>query len=223
MRTLLPLLCLLTYTGGGAYAQSAEAVLARMDQASPRFKGVAANLTMVSFTAVITDTTTENGTMKMQRLAPGDVRAIIDFSKQADSARVFGFQGKTVQVYYPNTKELQEYAVGKNANQFLLLGFGSSGKELSQSYQVKGEGAETVAGSKTTKLQLVPKDPDVKSRLSEVELWVPDDAAYPVQQKFTEPNGNYRRVTYSDIQLNPPISGALQLTVPKGTKKTKGQ
>ncbi len=51
--------------------------------------------------------------------------------------------------------------MGKNGNvlnQFLLLGFGSSGKELSANYTITSEGTEKVGSADTTKLLLDPKD-----------------------------------------------------------------
>jgi hypothetical protein len=137
MRTLRVAVCLLV-AEIGMNAQSAEAVLGRMDQAAPTFRGMTADVQMKTYTAILSDTTTENGTLKMQRLKNGDVRAIIDFSGQTD-ARVIAFLGRIVRIYYPKLKAYQDYEVGKNTdvlNQFLLLGFGSSGRQLAQSYQI---------------------------------------------------------------------------------------
>jgi len=198
-----------------------------MDQAAPAFRGATANLVLVNYTAILGDTTTERGTLKMQRWKPNDVRAIIDFSTLPENSRVVSFQGKTLKIYYPNTKEVQEYAVGKNAdvlNQFLLLGFGSSGKELQANYTISEMGQETIAGRNTTKLQLIPKDPELKSKLSQVELWIPADATYPLQQKFSESkaSGNYRQVSYSDVKINPEMTGPLEFKIPPNTAKKKG-
>jgi outer membrane lipoprotein-sorting protein len=104
-------------------------------------------------------------------------------------------------------------------NEFLLLGFGSSGKELAQSYNITFEGSEKVAGQNTSKLLLIPKDQKVLEHLSKAEVWFPDEAAYPVQQQFYEPSGNYRKATYSKIQLNPAIQGNLELQLPPGAKR----
>ena len=217
---LLPVaLCLLATSL--AEAQSVDAVLARMDQAAPTFHAMSADVQMLTYTAILSDKTVENGTMKMQRLKANDVRAVIDFSGGTD-ARVIAFLGKTVRIYYPKLKAYQDYEVGKNSdvlNQFLLLGFGSSGKDLMQSYSITMEGSEKVAGAETSKLLLTPKDPKVQQRLSKIEMWIPGDAPYPIQQQFYEPAGNYRTVTYSNINLKPPIHGNLELKLPAGAKR----
>lgn len=205
----------------GLRAQSIDAVLSRMDQAAPGFRGMSADLEMKTYTAILSDTATEDGTLKMQRLKSGEVRAVIDFSAQQD-ARVIAFLGKIVRIYYPKLEAYQDYAVGKNTdvlNQFLLLGFGSSGRELAQSYQITLEGSEKVAGRDTTKLLLVPKDRKVKEHLTKIEMWVPNDAAYPIQQQFYEPSGNYRIVSYSNVKINPSMHGILELKMPSDVKR----
>jgi outer membrane lipoprotein-sorting protein len=214
------MLCMLA----GAFALPAESVddiLSRMDKAAPLFHGMSADLHMLTYTAIIGDKTDETGTLRMQR--KGDtVRAIIDFSGQ-DDAREIAFLGNIIRMYYPKLKMYQDYDVGKNSdvlNQFLLLGFGSSGKELAQSYDITAEGKENVAGMETAKLLLLPKSAAVKERLSKIEMWIPGNAAYPVQQQFYEPtSGNYRRVTYSNVKLNPSIKGNLELKLPSGVKR----
>jgi outer membrane lipoprotein-sorting protein len=201
-------------------AESVDSILSRMDQAAPLFHGVSADIHMITYTAIIGDKTDENGTLKMQRKG-GTVRAIIDFSGQTD-AREIAFLGNIIRMYYPKLKMYQDYDVGKNSNvlnQFLLLGFGSSGKELAQSYEITAAGTENVAGVATTKLLLIPKSEGVKQRLSKIEMWIPTDAAYPIQQQFYEPSGNYERVTYSNVKLNPPIKGNLELKLPSGVKR----
>jgi outer membrane lipoprotein-sorting protein len=199
-------------------AETVDDVLARMDREAPNFHAISADVKMVEFTSVLNDTTTEAGTLQMQRRKPGEVRAIINFP----ASREIAFFGKKLIVYYPKLKTYQEFDLGKDSNvlnEYLLLGFGSSGKELAQSYTITSQGSEKVAEKDTTKLLLLPKDRTVQQRLQKIEMWVPVDAAYPVQQQFYEPSGNYRKVTYSAIIVNPPIPGNLELKLPSGTKR----
>lgn len=219
MKFLLPVLCLLA--GIRLNGQGVDAVLARMDKAAPTFRAMTADVKMTTHTAIINDTNVESGTFRMQRLKGQEVRAVLDFSAQSD-ARQIGFLGKMVRIYYPKLNSYQDYDLGKNTdvlNQFLLLGFGSSGKDLAASYDITDAGQEKVTGRDTTKLVLVPKNPEVAKRLSKIEMWIPNDAAYPVQQQFYEPSGNFRVITYTNIDLKPPIKGKLELKLPPGVKK----
>ena len=228
MKTFLPAVCLLFCAawrmafGADAAAPSVSAILARMDAAAPSFRSVSADIEMLTYTAIISDKTDEKGTFQMQKLKSGEVRAILNFSGQSD-AREIGFLGKIVRIYYPNANTYQDYDVGKNTdvlNQFLLLGFGSSGKDLAANYDITAEGVEKVAGQDTAKLLLLPKAQQMKDRLTKIEMWIPNDASYPVQQQFYQPSGNYRIVTYTDVRLNAPIKGNnLELKLPHGAKK----
>jgi outer membrane lipoprotein-sorting protein len=218
MTKLLLALCLLF--GPSAYSQSVGAVLARMDAEAAKFHALSAAVEMVTYTAIINDKTDERGTFEMQRRKSGEVRAIVRFPGPQD-ARTIAFLGRIVRIYYPNTNAYQDFDVGKNAdvlNQFLLLGFGSSGRDLAANYDITGEGQEKVAGKDTTKLLLIPKSQQVKNHLSKVEIWVPNDAAYPVQQEFYEPSGNYKIVTYTNAKLNPPMK-TLELKLPHDAKR----
>jgi outer membrane lipoprotein-sorting protein len=203
-------------------AENIDAILARMDEAAASFRSMAAEVKMTTFTKVISDETVETGKLEMQRQKDKNTRAVINFSGQSD-ARVIAFSGNTVRIYYPKLKLYQDYDVGKSSdvlNQFLLLGFGSSGKELMASYDITSGGTESISGQETTKLLLVPKTPKVKEKLSKVEMWISHGATYPLQQQFFEPSGNYRIVSYSGIKLNPSsIKGNLEFKLPPGTKK----
>ena len=196
-------------------------MLRRMDQAAPKFKAMTADLKMVTYTKILDDKETETGTVTMQRVKKNDTRAVIEFS--GASARTLTLQGKTVRIYYPNLKQYQDYDVGRtvNVNQFLLLGFGSSGKELIANYDIKGAGTEKIEGVETTKLLLTPKDKKAQEHLKTAEIWVPNDSPDPIQQRFNEPSGNYRLVTYSKVIVNPPLSQSIQLTVPSGATQKR--
>jgi outer membrane lipoprotein-sorting protein len=218
MKRLLLSVCLFAAAGLLA-AEGVSSILARMDRAAPEFHALTADVTMKTYTAILSDTTTEHGKLTMQRTG-NEVSAILDFSSQPD-AKVIAVAGQIVRIYYPNLKLVQEYNFGKKTdvlNQYLLLGFGSSGTELAQNYSITAGGTAGVAGKQTTELTLIPKDPKVAQRLKEVDMWIPADAAYPVQQKFVQPTGDYRETTYTNVKLNPPIEGELTLKLPRGTK-----
>jgi outer membrane lipoprotein-sorting protein len=202
-------------------AEDPQTILARMDQASLTFKAMTADVETTTFTKVIDDKAVQNGKLTMQRLKGKGTRAILDFSSEKDSRVIYLFNN-TVRFYYPKLKLYQDIDVGKSSdvlNQFLLLGFGSSGKELMDNYQITSAGNENIAGRETTKLSLEPKSASAKETLIKVDVWIPQGEAYPIQQQFFKPSGNYVTVLYSNFRLNPPIKGALEFKLPQGTKK----
>ncbi len=214
---LLSLACILP-------AQSVQSGLARLDAAAPGFHAMEADVQMVTYTSVIDDHTTETGHLKMQKLRPDELRAIIAFTG-ADQARTLALLGKKVIIYYPAGNSYQTVSLGDKgqlANQLLLLGFGSSGKDLAQSYDIQFAGSETIGGQPSDKLELIPKDASVRQSLAKVDLWIPVSAGYPVQQQFFDPvskGGNWRKVTYGNINLDPALKGTLDFKLPKGATK----
>jgi outer membrane lipoprotein-sorting protein len=191
-----------------------------MDDTAPKFHAATADLNMDTYEQLLDDHTKELGTLQMQRDGT-EVRAIVAFTGGHD-ARTLYFQGKTVRVYFPNLKSYKDYQLGSSSqvlNQFLLLGFGSSGKELAANYSISDGGSETIENQSATKLILIPKSDQVKQHLTKVFIWIPSDVANPVQQQFFEPNGNFRKVTYSNIKINPPIEGKLKLKLPGDAKR----
>lgn len=203
-----------------ASAETAQAALARMDASAPKFHSMSADVKMTTHTAILNDDTTEPGTVKMER-AKDETQALIDFTGTKDR-RTIAFLDKTIQIYYPNLKLVQVYKLGKKSklvDQYLLLGFGTSGKDLAKGYNVTVAGSEKVNGQDTTKLELVPKEKSVKEQIEKVDIWLPLDSGYPVQQQFVNPSGNYRLATYTNFQLNPNLgAGALKLNTPPDTK-----
>ena len=222
MRHLIFTLVALAATAGAA---TTDDVLGKMDQSSAKFSGLSADLTRVTYTKVIDDTATETGSMLLKKHGPKDLQVLIDFVKP--DPKTVAFRGSKAEVFYPKLKTVQEYDLGKQSglvDQFLLVGFGTTGKDLKSNYTVKYTGDETVAGQKTHKLELTPTSAQLKDKLRLLELWVSADGAYPVQQKFLQPSGDYYVFTYSGVKVNPGVSDeSLKLKLPKGVKRERVQ
>jgi outer membrane lipoprotein-sorting protein len=222
LRTHLFFLALMPFAINGATVQD---VLSRMDESAPGFTSMSANLRSLKHTQVIDDTTEENGTILVRKTAPRAMQVLVNFTKPDERTVAFG--GKKAEIYYPKLKTVQEYNLAQHTSlidQFMLLGFGASGKELAASYDVKLAGEESIGGRKAVKLDLTPKTAAAREKLKKVELWMADGGAYPVQQKFLQPSGDYTVFTYTDVKLNPGLSAeALKLKLPKGVKRETPQ
>jgi outer membrane lipoprotein-sorting protein len=206
-------------------AVSTEDVLSQMDQSAAKFTGMVSELTRVTYTKVIDEKTTEMGTIFLKKQGSRDLKVLIDFTKP--DAKTVAFQGRKAEVYYPKLKTVQEYDIGKQkglVDQFLLIGFGTTGKELKSNYAVKYTGDETIGGQRAYKLELVPNSEQIKEKLRKLELWIAESGAYPVQQKFLQPSGDYYLFTYSGVKLNSQLTDEqLRLKLPKGVKRERVQ
>lgn len=216
------IVCLAVAVLQGHPAGSADEALSKMDQAAPSFNGMTSDLTKLTYTKVIDDKAEESGTFQLRK-AKGGLQVLINFLKP--DPRSIAFQGKKAEIYYPKINTIQEYDLAKKSDlveQFLLVGFGTSGKELASNYTVKFVGDETVAGEKSWHLELVPKAAARREKLQKLDLWMSQTGSYPTQQRFVEPSGNYTQFTYIGVKVNPPLTDAvMQLKVPKNTKREK--
>jgi outer membrane lipoprotein-sorting protein len=199
--------------------QPLQAVFNRMDQASPKFKGLKADVRKLAHTEVINEDSVDTGTIVVRVPKPHDLRMLIDF--QQPDQKTVAIAGTKLQIYYPKTKIVQEIDLGKNhrnqVEQFLLLGFGSNSKDLLAAYSVKLGGPEVVAGEPTTRIELVPKSKELLAQFPKFELWISDKTGISVQQKMYQPGGDYSLATYSNMQLSANIpEAAVKLNLPKG-------
>lgn len=202
-------------------AASLKDVLDRMDRAAATFQAVTAKIRKASLTAVINDETIERGVFWMSRRPRKNVRMKIEFHEP--DPRLLGFSDRKGEVYYPKINTVQVYDLGRHGalvDQFLLLGFGTSGRELARDYQVRLVGAEQVGGVAADRLELVPKAKEARQHITKVELWIANPGGYPVQQKFYTPSGDTTTITYTDVVINPALSESdLGLAVPPNAKR----
>jgi outer membrane lipoprotein-sorting protein len=92
---------------------------------------------------------------------------------------------------------------------YLLLGFGASGAQLTDKWDITYLGTESLMDGKTSvkaaKLELVAKDPDVRKMFPKVTIWVDPSRAVSLKQVFDEGQGQSRTSVYSNIKLNPTL------------------
>lgn len=200
-------------------AEPVATALAHMDRNAAVFTGISTGITRVTHNAFLNSNHTESGTMLLKRPAPRDMRVLIAFEAQTVS-----MLGETAQIYNPKTKTVQVYDATKFRSlfdQFFLLGFGSSGKELAAAYDISPLGEQTLNGEQTLRLQLIPQAKNVRDQLPKVELWLSNASGYPLQQQLFFPNGDYQTITYSNLKVNPKIAdSSVKLKLPKDVQIT---
>jgi outer membrane lipoprotein-sorting protein len=198
-----------------------ENVLRQLDDESRDFRSLAADVERTKVTVVVNDRSTETGTIKVR----GD-KMLLDM--KAPDPREILRTGDNLFVYTPGLKRVEEYNLGKNrslVDQFLLLGFGTGGKELEKSYLVTVLKEEQIDDRKTVQLELTPKNKEVRDQVSKIEIWLDETNWLPVQQQFFEAgSGDYSLVKYSKVVRNAAISDSdFRPRWPKGTEKVKPQ
>ncbi|MDR3717792.1 MAG: outer membrane lipoprotein carrier protein LolA [Bryobacteraceae bacterium] len=209
-----------------AGAQSVDATLSRMDALSKGFHGASADVKKISFTYFAKDTDEESGRIFFCRLSPQDMRVLIEFTKP--EVRAVAFAKSKVQMYYPKINTVQEYDLGKAArllDQYLLLGFGSSGSDLRKSYSIKYVEVAAIDGAKADHMFLEPKSGEARQHVRGIDLWIAQPGGYPIRMKVLEPSRDSTEVQYSNVKINPSsvTEASVRLRLPKGVKKETPQ
>ena len=185
-----------------------EKLLAQMDETAANFRALQANFVWEQYTKVVEDKDYQKGTIYYRRQGKG-IEMMADIT---DPQKAVLFRDGKVQVAQPNVG-VTTYEAGKNretVESFLVLGFGGSGHDLMQQFDVKYLGVETVDGVKTAKLELVSKSDRVRKVFDKIWLWIDPARGISLQQQFFEPSsGNYRLATYTNVQFKQKIDDSV--------------
>jgi len=209
--------------GTGLRAEALNDILARMDQSARNLRTFSAKMKRIEYTKVLNDKDETEG-LRLVKRADGKTVGIVQFfGKNPQTIR---FAGKTVEVYYPDAKRVEVYdaskfgKMGKQVDQLLLLGIGVTSADLRHDFDITAGGTETINGKQTTRIQLIPKDSDLKKQAEKIEMWVPEGESVPVQVKVTRTSGDYNQAIYSDVQMNPALpDSAFELKTPADVKR----
>lgn len=205
----------------GATPLTLPEVLAKLDQNAATFRAMSAKLERIDYTAVLKDSAKETGTILLLKKKPGAVAMRIDFT-QPDEKQI-SYADKKVQSYLPKINTVQIVDVGKIDNlisQGILIGFGTTAKELQKSYKVKLMGEEAIGGKPTTKIELTPHGDSALMKIKKIEVWLSHADGYPLRQKLYQGAGDYNQASYTDLKINPPLREQdLKLDLPKNVKK----
>jgi len=205
-----------------AQGHDLASTIAGMDAAAGKFTSVTGDIDYTKVTVLVNDSSTEKGRIYFEK-NKGKLRVMLAFTQPA--AKYVLFADGKVQLYQPRIAEVQEFTLGKNQDmleQFLLLGFGTSGTEMLKSYNAVFKGPEKVDGEDAVRVDLTPKTPSVARKLTRIELWLSPHTWQPIQQKFYEPSKDYLTARYRGLQLNAKISSKdLRLPIRGKVKTTK--
>src|ERR1700741_1652512 len=173
-----------------------DGVLRQLDRADRNFHSLSADVERTKVTVVVNDKSVETGSI----LVRGDKMLL---EMKAPDARTILRTGDTLYIYTPGLKRVEEYNLAQHrslVDQYLLLGFGTSGKDLQKAYLVTLLGERTLDGKKTAELELTPKSQEARNQISKIQIWLDESTWLPVQQQFNETgSGDYFVICYSKV------------------------
>jgi outer membrane lipoprotein-sorting protein len=200
-------------------APSLESVLKKMDATAAGFRTAQADFEWDLYHKVVDDTDIQKGTVYYRR-AGKEIEMMAEI-KEPDAKFVLYKDGK-LQIYQPKIEQVMVFSAGSNRSEmesYLVLGFGGSGQDLKNTYDVTLLGEESIANLETAKLQLIPKSEKVRNYFSKAFLWIDLSRGISVQQQFMQGQGDYRLAKYSAVRVPAKVGNdVFQL---KTTKKTQ--
>ena len=195
-------------------------VVKQLDRSSKTFQSLKADIERTKVTVVVNDKSTESGQIFVRR----DEKMRIEFTQP--DPRTLLRTGNQVFLYNPKIKRVEEYDLGKHqaeVDQFLLLGFGTSGSELEKGYGVVLIGEEELDKHQVLKLELTPKSENVRKQVTKIIIWIDETTWLPAQQQFFEAGSqDYLLIHYTNIQRNSPLTdNEFKPHWPKGVTRVK--
>jgi hypothetical protein len=192
-----------------ARAQDLNSVMQRLNAAARGFQNTSAN---VEYDTVQTDPVPDTDVMKgMAYYARKgnnlEIAAHFTDHNSQPTARTYTYTGGVFRLSDTGKEsDAKVFGQASKYESYLMLGFGASGTELQEKWDVKYLGPDktvtTDKGAPTDKLELVAKDPDIRKNIPEVTIWLDTDRAVSVKQKFDEGDGMSRVCLYTNIKVN---------------------
>ena len=183
-----------------------DAVLAKMNHSAASFKSAQGDFEFETYTKLVDEKDQQQGRIYFRR---GDKGVDAAFNIMGRVPKQVVYKDGLIRIYEPKINQITERDVSKNkadVEAFLSLGFGARGDDLLRDYDVKMTGWETVNGTRTARLDLIPKNEKVRQTYQKIVLWVDPERDVLQQQQFFEPSGDYRLARYTNMKLNGNLS-----------------
>jgi hypothetical protein len=191
-----------------ARAEDLASVLAKLDTAAKDFHTTTATFEFDTImTYPVPDKDVLRGTAYYER--KGDhfqMAAHITSDNSHPAAKAYIFSGGVLRESDTGKEsDARSYTQAGKYESYLMLGFGASGSQLSEKWEIKYLGTEKIDGVMTDKLELVAKDPEVSKNIPKVTIWLDTGRAVSLKQVFDEGEGQSRICYYKNIVVNQPL------------------
>src|SRR5215831_15063753 len=214
----LSLVWLLAISANAQTTYTLDQVFAKMDEVAKTFRSVQADIERTHVTILVNDKDVASGKFYYEKRG-NEPRVKMELTKPMPQLLLVD-KGK-LQLYTPNTKQLQEGSLGDHKDlleMFMALGFGQSSQELKKNFDVTAGGEESLDGKKTTILDLKPKHSGIKA----VRMWMDEQKWVSAQLRVTENTGDYFLIKYANSKLNAAIpESVFDLKLPKDIRVSK--
>jgi outer membrane lipoprotein-sorting protein len=204
---LLPCSFAVSEPAAGTSAEK-EAVLRRLDVSAATFRSTSAECQCDNYqTDPIPDKETQKGTFYFEhRGATVQMAGHIREINGKPAPKVYTYTGGVLKFFDARQNQVTVFNKAGEFQSYLMLGFGASGKDLEQKWEIAYLGSETLMEDKTAikteKLELVAKDAAVRKNLPKVTVWIDAERAVSLKQVFDQGHGVSRVCVYFNFKIN---------------------
>lgn len=204
LAALIALFLAPSMTPAASATEEKERVLRKLDASAANFHATSADFQFDTvMTEPIPEKDVQKGTVYYERKGSAfKMAAHIREINGKVVPKIYSYSGGVLKFYEKLINQVTVFSKSNKFESYLMLGFGASGKELEEKWNVKYMGEETVSGVKTDKLELIAKDPSVRKNIPKVILWIDPDRGISLKQHFDEGSGTYRDCYYSNFKIN---------------------
>lgn len=185
-------------------AEDLQSVLRKLDAASASFRTTSADFEFDTvMTQPIFDKDVQKGTVYYKRDSKNSqMSAHVAEVNGRPVPKVVVSAGGTIKLYEPKLNQVTVLTKLSQYQGWFMLGFGASGKELEEKWNIKYLGTEKIDGIATDKLEMTAKDPAVRKSIVKLTLWMDSARGVSVQQLFDQGAGQTRTCHYTNIKVN---------------------
>lgn len=202
-------------------ADDLQTVLRKLDTASANFRSTSADFEFDTvMTIPIFDKDVQKGVVYYKRDSKGaQMAAHINEVNGRSVPKVVVSSGGKIQLYEQKVNQVTVLTKFSQYQDWFMLGFGASGKELQQKWDIKYLGTEKIDGINTDKLEMIAKDPAVRKNILKLTLWMDSERGVSVRQLFDQGQGQTRTCHYTNIKVNQSLpSDAFTFKTDKQTR-----
>ena len=196
--------------GRAAFADDLKSVLQKLDAAAKNFHSITADVEFDTIqTDPIPDTDVQTGVAYYERKGSSfEMAAHIHTHNGGPSQKTYMFSDGVFRISDTGKEsDAKTYTNVSKYQGYLMLGFGASGKELQEKWDMTYLGTEKIDGMMTAKLELVAKDPAFRKNIPKVTIWLDTARAVSLKQRYDEGEGQTYVCIYTNIKVNQPVPG----------------
>jgi outer membrane lipoprotein-sorting protein len=202
------LLLLAVRSTNAAPPDEKDRVLRRLDAVAANFHTTSADFQFDTYqTDPIPDHEWQKGTVYYERKAGSfQTAAHIRETNGKPTPKMYIYSDGKLRLVEPMIHQVTTIAKAGKYESYLMLGFGASGKNLEQKWEINYLGSDTLLDGqtkvKTEMLELIAKDPEVRKMFPKITIWVDLARGVSMKQVFDEGQGQKRVSVYFNIKVN---------------------